>query len=212
MKITKIKREVPIWRNKKIKSYSEINRTSEEQINFYNYLKENFLKGKYIDLEGNDNYAFILYYNLLEDYLAHRDWKLLDRQLKALEWYYKLKNNILVEMIRFKKRRDESYTFGSDLGMQFKDKLRLKEQEIEWLNRVYEQNNVFISIDGCRVAVIKQYFLVLKELNKKLKNKDTSIAKETTYLKEETKKFYEDKDDPYWGYYNIRYLDIRAEH
>nr|MBC8386080.1 hypothetical protein [Candidatus Cloacimonadota bacterium] len=216
IKFLKIKQEVPTWSNKEIKSYSEINSATEEQINFYNYFKENFLKGKYIHLKGNSNYAYILHYHLLEDYLKHRDGELLDGQLKALdEFCYKKLKVYIHSQIQYIKRRDESRSFGSDscnLGTRYKNKLKFNEQEIEWLNKFESPSNVFISIEECCIAVIKQFLLVLKELNLRLWKKGTSIVKETTYLKEGIKKYCEDKFDPYWGYCNKRYLDYFAVH
>ena len=83
------------------------------------------------------------------------------------------------------------------LGKQYKDKLDLNKQEVAWLNKFWNPSNVFISIEGCCIATIKQYLLILSNLNKKLKPEKTSISKEVDYFKE---KIFEIKEiaDSYW--------------
>lgn len=58
---------IPHWNHKYIYSYTEIREASAEQVKFYRIFKEHFLDKKYIDVKGNDNYTFILFYDLLEN-------------------------------------------------------------------------------------------------------------------------------------------------
>jgi len=87
-KLIKYKGGVPYWKKQYIYYYTEINGATREQIKFYNLFRDNFFKGKYYDLEGNDNYAFILYFDLLNEYNKHRDLKKLERQFQVLSECY----------------------------------------------------------------------------------------------------------------------------
>jgi len=77
---------VPHWNHKYIYSFSEIGEANSEQLAFYRVYKNHFLNEKYIDVKGNDNYSFILFYDLLENH--NSDTKELQSHLKKLAKYY----------------------------------------------------------------------------------------------------------------------------
>jgi hypothetical protein len=54
------------WDPGYIYSYDELNRANKAQQEFYQYFKEQFLSNKFIDLESNNSYAFILMFDLLK--------------------------------------------------------------------------------------------------------------------------------------------------
>ena len=200
----------------------------------YFHFRKKVLNGEFVDIKGNTNYAFILYFDLLNEYENHRDIKLLEEQFKLLgQICPKTKSYSLMSLQDLLRKRTDSYSLEklnnlqepsyqfehgySDydpdaykLGKQYKDKLDLNKQEVAWLNKFWNPSNVFISIEGCCIATIKQYLLILKNLNKKLKPEETSIAKEVDYFKE---KIFEIKEiaDSYWGYYDKSYMKQRVE-
>lgn len=77
---------IPHWNHKYISSYNEIREANAEQLNFYKEYKINFLNGKYIDLQGNDNYSFVLFFDLLQN--QNFEINELQSQLKNLTIYY----------------------------------------------------------------------------------------------------------------------------
>jgi len=77
---------VPHWNHTYVYCYNEIQMANAEQLSFYKIYKRCFLDGNYIDLQGNDNYAFILFYDLLENY--NSDIRVLQEYLKKLAEYY----------------------------------------------------------------------------------------------------------------------------
>lgn len=77
---------IPHWNHKYIYSYIEIREASAEQVKFYKTYKEHFLNEKYIDVKGNDNYTFILFYDLLENHNSNT--KELQNHLDNLATYY----------------------------------------------------------------------------------------------------------------------------
>lgn len=65
--------EVPYWEHRYIYSASELDNASQKKSQFYHYFKDNFNKGLYLDIKGNDNYVFILFYDFLREYSIHQD-------------------------------------------------------------------------------------------------------------------------------------------
>ena len=54
------------------------------------------------------------------------------------------------------------------LGNLYKDKLKLNKKEIDLLNKIWNNSNVFLSIEDCLIEVMRMYCFILKELEKKL--------------------------------------------
>ncbi len=96
------------------------------------------------------------------------------------------------------------------LGKLYKEKLNLTNQEVSWLNKFWNPSNVFLGIEGCCIGTIRLYLATLKELNKQLKKKETTIAKEVEFFQEEIRKFYQTNNNSYWGY-DSTYIKERAE-
>ena len=79
---------VPEWKKQYVYSFSEINQASDNQKGFYNVFKNSFLNGIYYNLYKNTNYAFILLFDLLNEYDNHKSISTLENQLKILEECY----------------------------------------------------------------------------------------------------------------------------
>ena len=75
---------VPKWKKKRLYSYLDIHDASPEQIKFYNYFNKKFLQNQFVNLEGNINYAIILYFDLVDKYETHQDLDLLGDQFELL--------------------------------------------------------------------------------------------------------------------------------
>lgn len=234
VEINKTYKEAPYWGHSYIYSYDEIRNATEEQKQFYAYFKNEVINGKHVNIQDSTNYAFILYFDFLNEYQDHRDIKLLDEQFKLLgEICPKTRSYSLNSLQDELKKRSDSYSvdklkdleepdykfengysdYNPDLyklGNQYKDKLGLNKQEIRWLNKFYNPTNVFLSIEGCCIATLIQFVTILKELEKRLKKQETTLTKQVTYLKEILKVIYA-KDDSEWGYYDASYFGNRAE-
>jgi TM2 domain-containing membrane protein YozV len=194
--------EPPYWSHSYVYSYDELRYANKEQKKFYFYFKNRVLAGEFVDIKGNTNYAFILYFDLLNEYQSHRDIKLLDEQFKLLaeicpktrSYSFRSlqdelrKRNDSYSVDKLKDLEEPNYLFENGytdynpdlykLGNQYKEKLGLTKQEINWLNKFYNPSNVFTSIEGCSIAVINIYLAVFNELNIQLKDIDSSIDNE----------------------------------
>jgi hypothetical protein len=186
---------VPYWQHRYVYSYSEINTASYEQQSFYKLLKDFFLKGEYIDLEGNTNYAFILFFDLLDEFLRHKDLNKIESQLEILgQCYPKTSSYAITELIkrleilgdasaiqRLQNKQQSHYqSYYNDydswkLGSKFKTKLKLSESEVKVLNKVWQPSNNFGSIEYCCVEIVKLYLKTLEELNKQYLEENSTL-------------------------------------
>ena len=88
------------------------------------------------------------------------------------------------------------------LGVIYKERLNLSAQETDWLNKFYNYGNVFNSIEGAELEIIKFYLLSLKLLTKKLKHENSSIASEVELLKVKTIAFDKSQPTVWEGYHS----------
>lgn len=192
---------VPYWSHSYVFSYNEIETATPHQREFYDHLREKVLAGEYVDIEGNTNYAFILYFDLLNEYEKHKDIQLLESQFKLIGEICPRTKSYSLESLKGKlSERSDSYSeerlneledptylyetgytdYNPDLyklGNQYKKKLRLNKQEISWLNKFYNPSNRFNSIEGCQLSIIKNYLAVLNSINSELKLAESTLDK-----------------------------------
>lgn len=79
---------IPYWEHTYIYSVADLQAANHLQKQFYRYFKAQFLQGHYLDIEDNSNYAFVLMFDLAEDYKMHKDYVLLKQQLDTLAEKY----------------------------------------------------------------------------------------------------------------------------
>jgi hypothetical protein len=187
---------VPYWGHQNVYSYSEINSATNQQRVFYKTFKFNFLNCIYTDLDGNNNYAFILLFDLLNEYENHKNLIRLERELKELRTYHPktksfcisylvkklLEHNLHkdVERIRSEENYYDDYS-GYDyskLGAQFRSKLNLNDEDVELLNKLWNPENNFFSIEFCGLEVLKFYLYVIKKIEEKYQKESSSLNDE----------------------------------
>lgn len=80
--------DVPYWQHYYVYSADGLADASMEQRDFYKNFKLNFLNGIYLDIKENYNYAFILLFDLIDDYQQHKDLERIQNELKNLGEHY----------------------------------------------------------------------------------------------------------------------------
>lgn len=187
---------VPYWGHQNVYSYSEINSATNQQRVFYKTFRFNFINAIYTDLDGNNNYAFILLFDLLNEFDNHRNTIRLEKQLKDLRVYHPKTKSYCVSYLLKKLiehglhtdveriRREENYYddySGHDylkLGIQFRAKLNLNGEDVELLNKLWNPENNFFSIEFCGLEVVKFYLYVIKKIEEKCQKELSSLKEQ----------------------------------
>lgn len=196
--------KVPIWQHQYIYSYSEINSATQEQIDFYKKYRDAFSRGIYLDLEGNNNYAFILLFDLQNQYNEHKNLPKLEHQLTTLGKHYPKTSSygtsFIIEKMseigdikgieRLKEQNQFSYRDSSidydtfNWRNQYKKKLNLNAEEAEYLNKIWYWSNNFSSIEFCSTEILKLYIETIKALKEKYLQEGTTINEQFTKVSE----------------------------
>lgn len=79
---------VPHWKHQYVFSIRDMKNANYEQQKFYKTYKQKFKNVEFLDLEGNDNYLFILFFDLLAENSNHNNIHRLQDHFKNLEKYY----------------------------------------------------------------------------------------------------------------------------
>lgn len=185
----------PLWRHQYVYSARELNAASTAQKAFYKKFKEAFLQSKWLDLAGNSNYAFILLFDLHDDYKQHKKLDTLENQYRFLwaNWprTESYGRDILIrEMIALgdmagisRLNAETRNIYASNylhdaslrLGNRFKDKLKLNGDQLEILNGLIDTSNSFNSIEYCSLQIIQSFLFVLDGLAKHFKTTGSSF-------------------------------------
>ncbi len=67
------------------------------------------------------------------------------------------------------------YEENAKLGNKFKEKLYLNSREVHWLNKFWNPDNIFLSVEGCCIAVIRLYLICIKAIDKEYKLQGSSV-------------------------------------
>ena len=192
---------VPFWAHHYVYSNSEIYSADAAQRQFYQFNKLNFLNGIFFDLEGNTNYAFILLFDLLNEFEYHKDTTKLEKQLKDLgQNYPKTKSyctSFLIKKmdaigdsegairIRTQDRYENQNNYDYDYwrtGSKYKSKLNLTDDQVKLLNKLYYPGNNFCNIEFCYIEILKLYLAVFSELKKIYEKEETTVELQFNFV------------------------------
>ena len=106
--LKKSKIPVPYWAHQYVYSSDALISASVEQKEYYSHFKKLFLENVFTDIEGNDNYSFILFYDLIRAYNQHKDLGVLQQQFANLEKHYPKTENYTSDLMiaEFEKKFD----------------------------------------------------------------------------------------------------------
>lgn len=88
------------------------------------------------------------------------------------------------------------------LGKRYKEGLNLSKQEIAWLNKLWPDRNVFNSIEGCEIEIVKLYLATLKKLKLRLKKDGLTLPGEMEPLIAKTAE-HQRSAYQYWTDYSL---------
>ena len=103
--------DVPPWSHMYVYSYNDLQYASKLQREFYFEFRRRFLEDEYVDIRGNTNYAFVLYFDMLNEYNNHNDARLIEKQFKLIgEICPKTKSYSLSSLLNILSNRSDSYS------------------------------------------------------------------------------------------------------
>lgn len=205
--VNKLK-DVPEWDDFYVFRSTDLVYANKDQKEFYYQFKKRFKQNEFVNIKHQNNYAFVLFFELLDEYTIHNDIHLLQKQFNllariclqtkkysdaSLRALISKRNDFYAKQMLDPNRESQFYPLDSfdsnfyKLGRKYKDILNLSKQESAWLNKFDFTSNVFNSIEGCKIAVMKQYTLTLKLLNQILNKDGKSINKEIIRCRVENK-------------------------
>jgi TM2 domain-containing membrane protein YozV len=207
---------VPYWPHQYIYSHSDINNATDVQKKCYLAFKHSFLKGEYPDLQGNTNYAFILLFDLLDEYDNHNDVSKLESQLKNLGLHYpKTKSYgisfLIKKMEKFsnlsddlaEKIIDEEYYSGyyqRKLGSKYKSKLKLTQSEEDLFNNTSFSESKFSKIPVFTGEIFLMFYNLYNyyriELSKNSISNETELKRIANIIARENLGFTDGQYDP----------------
>ncbi len=165
------------WKNKVINSFNDIYTASVEQRNFYSSFKQLFLKNIYVKLNDNNNYLYILVYDLLQEN------KLGGLIYRIGLFYPEIKEyaqNLLAKKVQA--YSSPSYTqsnlnpdYYCGLGTKYQKELNLSYDEVEILNTISYYSNTFFDIKYCGTEIIKLFLILRKEIDLRYKSEGTDL-------------------------------------
>lgn len=180
-------KSIPYWGRIENITYSDIEKTTPQQKNFYTSFKDSFLKGIYYNLDfGSSNYIFILVFDFLREYEKDKDLQKLSRHFTTLKknyydcisWCNFFLKEILIKIgdekalanhiknIKYELDYRSLDTSNFVYGYKYKIKLNLSDSEVVHLNQINLLENSFNTIEPAQIEIFKLYLKTLAGLIK----------------------------------------------
>ena len=196
IRLIKYPKSIPYWGYFDNLVYSNLEKASPQQINFYTIFKESFLKNQYYNLDySGKNYVQILVFDFIREYHTDKDIQKLSQHFAVIKKLYdeatSICNFFLKEILikigdekrlanhlkdirldyDFKSLNNEDWA----LGYRYQIKLNLTDAQVEHLNHLDLQENSFNTIEPCLVEILKLYLKTLYALSISFQQDNTTI-------------------------------------
>ncbi|MDR1170703.1 MAG: hypothetical protein LBK97_07720 [Prevotellaceae bacterium] len=196
--------DAPYWSYRYIYSYNEIYNATEKQKQYYAFFKKKCMNDEFPDLKENTNYAFILIFDLLNEYDSNKDMDGLERRLKLISKHYSKTKSYAMSFL-IKKMKESGYLERAEilseeeyeywkLGMKYRDLLQLSRDEVKSLNKLRYTSNKFNSISLCMIEIVMLYRAVMRGLKNKYEQDgrtlDNEVRVNTHYSVNNNEAFY----------------------
>jgi hypothetical protein len=98
------------------------------------------------------------------------------------------------------------------LGTQYCKKLGLSPQQVDWLDKFWPPQNVFVAIKGCREATVRLYLLALPALEAAMLTAGTALEQVVATTQQQSVRLRKAAQGAYsWSEYDERYVREQAE-
>lgn len=111
--------------------------------------------------------------------------------------------------------RAEPVDYGYDmprLGKQYRKKLGLSQQQVDWLDKFWPPQNAFVAIKGCREATVRLYLQALPALEAEMLRTGAALAQVVAATQQQSVRLRKAAQGAYsWTDYDERYVREQAE-
>ena len=98
------------------------------------------------------------------------------------------------------------------LGTQYRQKLGLSPQQVDWLDKFWPPQNVFVAIKGCREATVRLYLQALPALEAAMLTAGTALGQVVAATQQQSVRLRKAAQGAYsWSEYDERYVREQAE-
>jgi hypothetical protein len=98
------------------------------------------------------------------------------------------------------------------LGTQYRQKLGLSPQQVDWLDKFWPPQNVFVAIKGCREATVRLYLLALPALEAAMLTAGTALGQVVAATQQQSVRLRKASQSAHsWSEYDERYVREQAE-
>lgn len=98
------------------------------------------------------------------------------------------------------------------LGKQYRKKLKLTQQQVDWLDKFWPPQNVFLAVAGCRLATVQLYLRALPLLEAELQAQGVALSQLVARCQQRSVQQRQAAPGTYgWDNYDERYVREQAE-
>lgn len=98
------------------------------------------------------------------------------------------------------------------LGTQYRQQLGLSQQQVEWLDKFWPPQNVFVAIQGCREATVRLYLAALPALEAEMLRTGAALGQVVAATQQQSVRLRKAAQGTYsWSEYDERYVREQAE-
>lgn len=183
---------IPPWPHTYVYSSQPLLMANPSQKAFFAVFRWHFLRDEYLDLKGNNSYAFALLFELLADFDLHANTALLSSQIHRLCIHYPFIKTLANRYLEIKTgqqgiRQQPPVTADPPAkeGLiidKIKGSVTLSSYERELLRHVAGGDNHFFNIDQCSRETARLYLRALSAADYSLRKSNSSLADEIGYL------------------------------
>jgi len=183
------KKKIPPVSLNVIDSFDCLQKLSKKEQEFYRIYKKMFYDGEVLDLKGNDQYAYLLIYDLLLELDTDVfDITVIDI-LEDISTAYPSLNDFCEELIagindNVKQRKAYFDKFIKDFqksrngiycGNAYKSKMKLIKKEVLLLNNIYAPNEKIFELDELKISLFRVYLTIIDEIDLDFQNKKMNL-------------------------------------
>jgi hypothetical protein len=133
--------QIPNWKFQYIISHEQVKSENNKVVTFYNYFKESFFKGIYLDVKGETNYLFTLLLEIRDTLDYNKDYDTLKVHFKNLSDHYPVLRHYTTRWIIPLLESKNDYLYLKDLVLDSKNEFIIFLPQYFWILEKTQDSN-----------------------------------------------------------------------